>query len=285
MTHLYSIAHSSKQGLHQFLARQSSKDSQIDQVIGQAMAIRKRHPNMGCRTMYQLMQEVDFGRDLCERILLNNGFRLKRKKNLIKTTISNPWLRYPDLIKGLILTGINQVWQTDITYFLSTNGKVFYLVFIVDVYSRKIIAWSANHHMQAEANIACLQHAITSRNISSDSKLIHHSDRGSQYGDKDYIALLKSHRIRISMCKEAWQNAYTERINGTLKNAYLYSWNIEGLSDLRRAVRKAVQAYNSEKPHRSLPGKMNPMAFEIHLASTKKNTHPIVEIFNYEENK
>lgn len=283
MTELYTIAHSSRQGLHQFLGRQFSKDCQIDQVIGQAMAIRKRHPQMGCRTMYDLMQEVDFGRDLCERILIDNGFRLKRKKSLIKTTISNPSLRYPDLIKGLILTGINQVWQTDITYFFSSDGKVFFIVFIVDVYSRKIIAWSANHHMQAEANIACLQYAITSRNISANSKLIHHSDRGSQHGDKNYIALLKSNQIRISMCKEAWQNAYTERINGTLKNDYLYSWGIKSLTDLRRAVRKAVQAYNSEKPHRSLPGRMNPVAFEKHIASTKKNTHPIVEIFNYEK--
>jgi putative transposase len=160
------------------------------------------------------------------------------------------------LIKGLLLTGINQVWQTDITYFISTDGKVFYIVFIVDVYSRKIIAWSANYHMQARANITCLQLAITSRNITEGSKLIHHSDHGSQYGDKDYIALLKSKQIRISMCKEAWQNAYSERINGTLKNAYLYSWNIQNLSDLRAAVRKAVHAYNSEKPHRSLPGRM-----------------------------
>ena len=85
------------------------------------------------------------------------------------------------------------------------------------------------------------------------------------------------------MCKEAWQNAYTERINGTLKNAYLYSWNIESLSDLTRAVRKAVHAYNSEKPHRSLPGRMNPIAFESHLASTKKNNHPVIKIYNYEK--
>jgi transposase InsO family protein len=282
MTELYTLAHSSRQGLHQFLARQSSRDFQVGQVIAQAIAIRKRHPHMGCRAMYDLMQEVNSGRDFCERILLDNGFRLRRKKSLIKTTISNPSLRYPDLIKGMILTGINQVWQTDITYFLSSDGKVFYIVFIVDVYSRKIIAWSANDHMQAEANITCLQYAITSRNISLSSKLIHHSDRGSQYGDKDYIALLKSYQIRISMCKEAWQNAYTERINGTLKNDYLYSWDIKSLTNLRRAVRKAVHAYNSEKPHRGLPSRKNPVAFENHIASTKKNTHPIVKIFNYE---
>ena len=62
MTHLYSIAHDSRQGLHQFLGRQCSKDFQIDQVIGQGIAIRKRHPNMGCRTMFELMQGVDFGK-------------------------------------------------------------------------------------------------------------------------------------------------------------------------------------------------------------------------------
>lgn len=283
MTHIYSVAHSSRQGLHQFLFRQSSKDSQINQVMGQGMAIRTRHPNMGCRTMFELMQGVDIGRDRCERILLNNGFRLKRKKNPIRTTVSNPNLRYPDLIKGLTLTGINQVWQSDITYFLSLGGRVFFIVFIVDVYSRKVIGWSANHHMQAEANITCLRRAITSRKISADSKLIHHSDRGSQYGDKHYIALLKSKQIRISMCKQAWQNAYTERINGTLKNDYLYSWDIQNLSELRHAVRRAVDAYNSEKPHRSLPARMNPVAFEKHLASTKSRDHPTVKIFNYEK--
>jgi len=87
------------------------------------------------------------------------------------------------------------------------------------------------------------------------------------------------------MCKKAWQNAYTERVNGTLKNAYLYSWNIQGISDLRRAVRKAVHSYNSEKPHRSLPRRMSPIAFERHLASTKTNTHPVIKIYNYEKEK
>ena len=85
------------------------------------------------------------------------------------------------------------------------------------------------------------------------------------------------------MCKQAWQNAYTERINGTLKNDYLYSWDIQNLSDLRRAVRRAVDAYNSEKPHRSLVARMNPIAFERYLASTKTKDHPVVKIYNYEK--
>lgn len=280
MNQVYEIAACSRQGLHQFLSRQCLKDIDKSHVIGQAEAIRSRHPNMGCRTMFALMQGIDIGRDRCEQILLESGFRLKVRKNPFKTTLSNPLLNYPDLIRGLTLTGINQVWQTDITYFLC-GANMFFIVFIMDVYSRKIISWAANEHMRAEANLSCLQHAINSRDISS--KLIHHSDRGGQYGDKEYIGLLKVNKIKISMCREAWQNAYTERINGTIKNGYLYSWEIQCLADLKRAVRKAVNAYNSEKPHRSLPRSMSPTVFEKYLMSTDSAQHPPLKIFDYEK--
>jgi putative transposase len=182
MSQLYLIAACSKQALYQFLSRQSLKNIDKSHVIGQAQAIRKRHPNMGCRTMFDLMQGIDIGRDRCEQILLEGGFRLKVRKNPFKTTFSNPLLNYPDLICGLTLTGINQVWQTDITYFLS-GANMFFIVFIIDVYSRKIISWTANAHMKAEANLSCLQYAISSRETCSN--VIHHSDRGAQYGDKN----------------------------------------------------------------------------------------------------
>jgi putative transposase len=281
MTQLYSIGQCSRQGLHQFLARQSRKAYRIDQVIGQGLAIRKKHPNMGCRTMFELMQRINVGRDHCEKILLDSGFRIKRKRNTIKTTHSNVLLKFPDLIKGLSVNGINQVWQSDITYFL-TDAKVLFIVFIIDIYSRKIIGWSANDNLEAEANIACLQNAIQTRKLPAFSRLIHHSDRGGQYGAKDYVQLLKQHGIQISMCKQAWQNAYTERVNGTLKNGYLYSWNIQSLSQLRRAVKKAVIAYNGEKPHRGLLGKMSPNAFEQYLLTIPKSDHPVLKIYDYE---
>jgi transposase InsO family protein len=280
MTQLYIVAACSKQGLHQFLSRQCLKEVDKAHVIGQAQAIRKRHPNMGCRTMFDLMQGVEIGRDRCERILLQNGFRLKVLKNPLKTTVSNPLLRYPDLIRGLTLNGINQVWQTDITYFLS-GANVFYIIFIIDVYSRKIISWAANQHMRASANLSCLQDAIKSRKFSTD--LIHHSDRGGQYGDKEYIRLLKDHKINISMCKEAWQNAYTERINGTIKNGYLYSWDVQTIEGLKGAVKKAVRAYNTEKPHRGLPSRMCPSDFEDYLIATERSKHPQLKIFDYEK--
>ena len=84
------------------------------------------------------------------------------------------------------------------------------------------------------------------------------------------------------MCTEAWQNAYTERLNGTLKNGYLYSWKIQSLQDLKYAVKKAVEAYNEEKPHRSLPGRMSPVKFERYLKATHPSQHPRIQIFDYE---
>jgi len=282
MSHLYSITKSSRQAVHQYLGRQVKNQILADQVVLQGDAIREKHPRMGCRTMYDLMGGIHFGRDQCEGILLQSGFRLKRKRNVIKTTYTQRLYRFPDLIRGLMVTAINQVWQTDITYYLSHTGAVFYIIFIVDVYSRRIVGWAANDHMHAEANITCLKMALKRRMSNGLAGLIHHSDLGSQYAEKNYLNLLKAHGIRVSMCEQAWHNAYTERINGTIKNDYLYAWEIATLSQLKKAVNRAVNAYNSEKPHRSLPQRMSPVQFEEYLLNIQKNDHPVVKIYDYE---
>ncbi len=65
------------------------------------------------------------------------------------------------------------------------------------------------------------------------------------------------------MNKQAWQNAYKERINGTIKNDYLYVRDITTLGQLRKILNRDVNAYNQEKPHGNLLHKMNPMKFEV----------------------
>jgi hypothetical protein len=284
MNELYFVMKTNKQGLHQFLNRQIERQGIVSQVVELAKAIRERNPSMGAREMFSLMDPVSVGRDKCEQILLNNGFRLRRRKNLIRTTFSQEHLKYEDLIKGRILTGIDQVWQSDITYYLSTDGSVYYIVFIQDVYSRRILSWTANDSLKAEGNIECLKGALKVRGDKDLSGLIHHSDRGSQYGDRRYIQVLKDFSIAISMSKQAWQNAYVERLNGTIKNDYLYAWNINTLQELRTGLAKATHAYNHEKPHRSLPQKMAPAVFEEFLMTTERKRHPKFQIYNYENN-
>ena len=81
-----------------------------------------------------------------------------------------------------------------------------------------------------------------------------------------------------------WQNAYVERVNGTIKNDYLYAWNITTLQELRKGLAKATHAYNYEKPHRNLPNKMAPAVFEDLLMTTDRKHHPKFQIYNYENN-
>lgn len=283
MKAFYELVGTTRQALHKFNRVQDEVRLKQLKLIQQATAIRKRHPQLGCRSMYHLVKDPSFGRDECERILLANGFRIKRKPNFIKTTVSQGTHKFPNLIRGLKIQGINRVWQTDITFFILDSGKVFYLVFIIDVYSRRIIGYTANDHMRGEANVACLKMALKTREGYDLSNLVHHSDGGSQHVFKQYLELLKP--FKKSMSKEAWHNAYVERINGTIKNDYLKHRKILELSDLKAHLAKDIFAYNNERPHQSLPGKMSPIQFEEYLKRTPKKEHPVLTIYDHEKDE
>jgi transposase InsO family protein len=115
----------------------------------------------------------------------------------------------------------NIVWQTDITYYL-IGDQYFYIVFIIDVYTKRILGFCTSEHLRAEANLFALKMAM-SQSTGSLEYLIHHSDRGGQYINKNYVGLLRKSGIHISMGAQAQDNAYAERINGTIKNEYLLS--------------------------------------------------------------
>ena len=146
------------------------------------------------------------------------GYRVQTKKNYQRTTVP-VHSKYKNLIQGMMVQDRNIVWQTDITYFL-IGDQYYYLVFIIDVYTKVILGYQASDHLRAEANLAALRMAINNSNGSLDW-LIHHSDKGGQYIDKNYISLLERYGISISMGASARDNAYAERINGTIKNEYL----------------------------------------------------------------
>lgn len=284
MKALYQMVGLSKQGLHKFNASQVRGLVEQERLERQALAIRKMHPQMGCRSMYSLMKDIGWGRDRSEAFLLSHGFRIRRKPNYLKTTVSQHIYKFPNLIKGLKIRDINKVWQTDITCFTIPNEGVFYLIFIIDVYSRRIIGHTAHNHLRAEANLECLKMAFKTRKDQDLKNLIHHSDRGGQYIDKNYLEALRQRHIRISMCEQAWQNAYTERINGTIKNDYLEFRSINSLRDLRKNLNRDIHLYNTERPHRNLLFKMSPIKFEEYLKNTPPRKRPIVSIHNHEEN-
>jgi transposase InsO family protein len=182
------------------------------------------------------------------------------------------------LIEGLTIDNINRVIQSDITYFQILDQWC-YLVFIEDVYSRRITGYNAGEYLFAEANVKALQMSLALRGIDQYPDLIHHSDKGSQYIYDIYVKHLKQHNIKISMCDSPYENAYTERINGIIKNEYLIPKNITSFRQLEKELARTIRLYNEERPHWSLPKKLAPTNFEKYILTLEPENRPKLTIY------
>ena len=239
MNKLYKTIGVSKQAVYQYAKRQLIFDTNVSQLVTEAEELREEHPGCGVEKMYDALKPDFIGRDRFVEMMMDLGFRIKRKKNYRRTTISSK-IYYPNLIKGLEVNEPSGIWQSDITY-IPIGSKHYYAVFIIDVYTKKIVGYQLSDHMRATANIKALQMALRSH----PPPTIHHSDRGSQYTYRGYIDLLKHHKSKISMALSAQDNAYAERINRTIKEEYLDYWKPKTFTQLKRCVRKAVDDYNN----------------------------------------
>jgi transposase-like protein len=266
---LYQMLGISKQAVHQQQKRQLLFDKKFSELMVEVDELRSEQPGCGVEKMYNTLKPDFIGRDRFTEIFMELGYRVKQIKNYHRTTIPASY-KYPNLIEGLVVKQKNTVWQSDITYF-DVKGKFYYLVFIIDVYTRQIVGYAVSDHLRAEANLRALNIAIKNHGVPR----IHHSDRGSQYIYKQYTGLLKKKEVAISMGLRGQDNAYAERINGTIKNEYLKYWQIESLESLKRKVLKAVNQYNRKRVHDSLPGKQSPDSF----ASTIVENNFIEEIY------
>ena len=264
------------------LQRHQTKLKTSRQFIEKAEALRDDHPEIGCRKMALILKQPGWGRDKTEVLLMSSGFRIIYPPNYTKTTDSAGFRGFDNLIEGLVIKRINQVIQTDITY-LWVKDRFYYLVFIIDVYSRRITGYNASCGMEAEANLKALNMMIQLRGKENIEGLIHHSDRGSQYNCKAYLSALKEHDIKVSMCIEAWENAYSERINRTIKHEYLRNRDISSLNGLKKELDKAVRLYNEKRPHWSLLQQMAPSKFEDYVDNLPKRKRPKVMIYKADE--
>ena len=267
----------SKQAHSQALKRAKVLRNKEALYLGFMYEIRDLHPGMGLRKMYEQFQPEAIGRDAFISLGLREGLRLRTISNPSRTTWSVKSNRYDNLLGGKKFTAVNQIWASDIFYF-QIGTRHYYVVLIMDVYSRRIVGYSAADNLRAENNIAALRMALSLRGIDDyDGQLIHHSDRGSQYISDDYTNLLEDFGVRISMCTDVLENAHMERANGTIKNDYLARWNITKPYTLAEYLKKAVNNYN-HRAHDSL-SKKTPIEFETYVKELAEEKKPVLEIF------
>lgn len=275
LNQLYSSIGITKQAVHQYARRQKDFDAKVAQVVVEADELREDFPGCGVEKMYDILQPDFIGRDRFVETMMSLGYRLKLKKNYRRTTIASK-LYYPNLIKGMQVNKPNTIWQSDITY-IPIEGKHYYAVFIIDVYTKKIVGYNVSDHMRASANVRALKMALKE----NQEPKIHHSDRGSQYTYKGYTDLLEQNGIKISMALSAQDNAYAERINRTIKNDYIERWKPKSFSELKRMIKRAVINYNHVRTHNAIQ-KMTPIAFEKHCSLLARLQRTTMTIFNNE---
>jgi transposase InsO family protein len=280
MNTLCAIAGISKQALWMYNKRQQKRMDQREQVLDLIKRMRIGHKRMGCRKIYfNNINRSPVGRDAFEKIGLENGYRLKRQRNVKKTTWGQRVEIYPNLIEGKVVNGINQVWQSDIFY-IKVEGKDYYGITIEDIYSRKILALHFSNTLSARELVKALKKAIKARSGIGIDGCIFHSDRGSQYIDKDVKALIRQLGMKGSMCLLPQENAYVERAQGSLKHEYLYESDLNK-RNLNSKANKILNLYNDFRPHSSL-GMMTPSAFEQYIHTLDENSRPEMKVYQWD---
>jgi putative transposase len=244
------------------LERRRYKYEEQEQLIPLINEIRVDHPRMSARDIYLKLQPSCMGRDQFERFCMDSGYRIKRLRNYRVTTNSLGVTRFPNMIKDIELTRVNHVFVSDITYF-DIGSDTYYLTFIMDLYNREIVGWSASDNLRTEnTTLPALHKLITERGRVNLKGAILHSDGGGQYYCKEFKVLTNELHMINSMTEEkVYENSHAERLNGIIKNNYLYPYGPTNIKSLRKLLDKAVYMYNNGKPHKAL-GKLTPKAFK-----------------------
>lgn len=226
---------------------------------------------LGGRKLQPLINEqlvkndLRIGRDYLFDVMERNDLKVRQKKRKKPQTTDSThgFKRYPNLIKELEIHRPEQVWVVDITY-LRVSARFIYLSLITDAYSRKIMGYCLLDNLSTEGPLRALLMAFSNR-LYVELSLIHHSDQGVQYCSQEYINILKTHGVKISMTHRGspHENAIAERINGILKHQYNLAKCFETFQQAEEAVQKAVESYNGRRPHDSLNG-MTPQ--QVHTA-------------------
>ena len=265
----------SKQNFHKPLDRCLKAESDQAYLLKIVEQIREDHPTMNSRSMYYKIKPEGIGRDKFEALCRQWRLTKTSPINYKKTTNSYGVTRFDNLTVGLKLTGVNQLFVSDITYF-EVKAKYYYITFITDGFSRYIVGHYVSDRLITEqTTLPALKMAIYYRKNNIPKGCIFHSDGGGQYYDKVFLKLTKKYGFKNSMCEYAWENGKAERVNGIIKNNYLIHKSINSLEALIKAVDRSIMLYNTEKPHQGLNFR-TPLEIENKCINLDKTTTPMM---------
>jgi putative transposase len=206
-------------------------------------------------------------RKRAQRLTREDNLLCLRKRKSVTTTDSVHGLQVcPNLAAAAVVRGINQLWRADITY-IRLLEKFVYLAVVRDAFSRRAIGWALESTLEARLALTTLEIAFARRRPAP--RLVHHSDQGVQHASHDYVALLETHGVQISMSRRGnpWDNATCESFMKTLKCEEVYRSEYRNLTEARARIGEFLEEiYNQKRLHSSL-GYCPPTEFERRQSS------------------
>lgn len=218
------------------------------------------------RIVKELRSEGDqISRYTAGKVLRDHGLKAIQPRSFVpKTTDSrHPYPISPNLLLDRAMpTGPNEIWVGDITYIPLAGGKWAYLAVWMDLYSRRIVGWHLDYHMQESLITTAFKKALYSRK--PPKGLIAHSDRGGQYASTNFRKLIDDHRLLQSMSRadNPYDNAFMESCFSRFKAELLQDGTFETIEDAHTEIFEYLEMYyNTRRLHSSL-NYQSPMSYE-----------------------
>ena len=207
---------------------------------------------------------VRVGKKRSERLMRENGLQGRSKRRSKRTTDSRHGgpIAANLLARQFRVSEPNRAWVTDVTAIATDEGWL-YLAPMLDLFSRRVLAWAASEHNDTALALDVLRKALRVRR--PPPGWLHHSDRGSPYASDDYRVELRTCGARQSMSRkgDCWDNAVAESFFATLRAELVDHVRFPTREAAMRAIGDYIDNfYNVERRHSHLDY-LNPIEFEL----------------------
>lgn len=236
-----------RSGLYYEAVTETAQERELRQAL---VDLQVRVPSYGTKKLRNLLVKAGYqvGVDKVRRMKKEMGLRAVQAKPRLSLN-GQEHRKFPYLLKGVAVTRPNQVWATDITYVRIPAGFV-YVVAIIDLYSRYIVAWDISTSLEAGFCVRTLEEAMAQHGVPE----IFNSDQGCQFTSEEFLAVLERAKVRISMDGKGrvFDNILMERFWRTLKQEEVYLKRYENVAEAREGIAAFMVFYNGERIHASL---------------------------------
>lgn len=241
---------------HAQVKQENDLKTAIQSVAGQ-------FPTYGTRRITRQLRRVPYqyayNRKRIQRLMRSMSLLRPVKRVKVRTTNSeHGFPRFRNLMENLVVSHPDQIWVADITY-IRLKQTFIYLAVLMDVFTRSIRGWCLSRTLDQNLTLYALQQALLHH-----CPEIHHSDQGIHYAFKNYIQLLKDHKVQVSMAGvgKPEENGYAERLMRTIKEEEVELSEYNDLDDAREQIGRFLEdVYMTKRIHSAL-NYLTPVEFE-----------------------